>query len=126
MPGLHFECQYVTIDVTLINTVQINIGEYYLVWFLLVFKYIQNSKFTQKRILHLLQIISKKFRTYKKKDLRARLKYLTNKNIQLMENLRHLKFIQNKHIVFNLRIAAQAEAEAIWWAQNTGRKTALC
>ena len=91
-----------------------------------MFKYIQNSKFTQKRILHLLQIISKKFRTYKKKDLRARLKYLTNKNIQLMENLRHLKFIQNKHIVFNLRIAAQAEAEAIWWAQNTGRKTALC
>ena len=49
-----------------------------------------------EQILHFLQMTSKtKFRTYKKRDLRARQKYWTNCNIQLMENLRHLKVIQN-------------------------------
>ena len=40
MSGLHFECQYVTIDVIPINTVQVNTKcklVYYVVWFFLAF-----------------------------------------------------------------------------------------
>ena len=100
---------------------------YYVVWFFLAFPLRKSAYKKEKSTKTNLTFSTvEKIQNLQKEIWEFPKKYLTNCNIQIMENLRHLKVIQNnKYIMFNLRTGSTGR-RGIWRAQNTGRKTALC